>query len=104
MKLPPLIQRTGGAGVQVERASLPANLITAARDGRPTREPPGAAVLHQKNSKFETSAKRFFVILSEAKDLVFIGNYEILRSLRSLRMTAGRTFAEVSNLELGTDY
>ncbi len=36
--------------------------------------------------------KVLLVILSEAKDLVFILNYEILRSLRSLRMTVARDF------------
>jgi hypothetical protein len=46
--------------------------------------------------KVETSAKSHFVILSEAKDLVFSRTYEILRSLRSLRMTGAGTFAEVS--------
>jgi len=45
----------------------------------------------------ETSAKSRFVILSEAKDLVFPCSYEILRSLRSLRMTGKGTFAEVSS-------
>jgi hypothetical protein len=44
---------------------------------------------------FETSAKHHFVILSGAKDLVFSRGYEILRSLRSLRMTSKVTFAEV---------
>jgi lipopolysaccharide/colanic/teichoic acid biosynthesis glycosyltransferase len=43
----------------------------------------------------ETSANSHFVILSEAKDLVFPCSYEILRSLRSLRMTREGTFAEV---------
>jgi len=37
---------------------------------------------------FETFAKKHFVILSGAKDLVFSRGYEILRSLRSLRMTS----------------
>jgi hypothetical protein len=46
--------------------------------------------------EFETSAKNRVVILSVAKDLVFTGSYEILRSLRSLRMTGERAFAEVS--------
>jgi hypothetical protein len=45
----------------------------------------------------ETSTKGFFIILSAAKDLVCIHNDEMLRSLRSLRMTVERTFAEVSN-------
>src|SRR5512139_1409394 len=44
----------------------------------------------------ETSAKSHFVVLSEAKDLVFSCSYEILRSLRALRMTSEGTFAEVS--------
>ncbi len=43
----------------------------------------------------ETSAKIHIVILSAAKDLVFSRTYEILRSLRSLRMTGEGTFAEV---------
>jgi hypothetical protein len=48
--------------------------------------------------------KAFFVILSEAKDLVSPYNDGILRSLRSLRMTVKRTFLEVStlNIELWT--
>jgi hypothetical protein len=46
--------------------------------------------------RLETSAKSHFVILSEAKDLVFTYSYEILRSLRSLRMTKAGIFAEVS--------
>ena len=50
----------------------------------------------------ETSAKSHFVILSEAKDLVFSHTYEILRSLRSLRMTGAGTFAEVSIYQKGT--
>jgi hypothetical protein len=33
------------------------------------------------------------VILSEAKNLTFAGIYEILRSLHSLRMTRGESFA-----------
>ncbi len=45
----------------------------------------------------ETSAKSHFVILSAAKDLVSPHSYEILRSLRSLRMTGKGTFAEVSS-------
>jgi len=45
---------------------------------------------------FETSTNSLFVILSEAKDLVFPCIYEILRSLRSLRMTGEGTFAGVS--------
>ena len=52
----------------------------------------GEAVLYQN----AISAKSHFVILSEAKDLVFTYSYEILRSLRSLRMTKPGTFAEVS--------
>jgi hypothetical protein len=47
--------------------------------------------------KVETSAKSHFVILSGAKDLVSCRNYEILQSLRSLRMTGAGTFAEVSS-------
>ena len=46
--------------------------------------------------QLETSAKIHFVILSVAKDLVFPRIYEILRSLRFLRMTGEGTFAEVS--------
>jgi len=46
--------------------------------------------------QLETSAKSHFVILSEAKDLVFSRIYEILRSLTSLRMTSEGAFAEVS--------
>jgi len=42
-----------------------------------------------------TAANSHFVILSEAKDLVFSRTYEILQSLRSLRMTGKGTFAEV---------
>jgi hypothetical protein len=45
----------------------------------------------------ETSAKSHFVILSPAKDLVFARSYEILRSLRSLRMPGKGTFAEASS-------
>jgi hypothetical protein len=45
----------------------------------------------------ETSTNSHFVILSAAKDLVFTCSYEILRSLRSLRMTGEGTFPEVSN-------
>jgi hypothetical protein len=45
----------------------------------------------------ETSVKCHFVILSEAKDLVFTPSYEILRSLCSLRMTGEGTFAEISS-------
>ena len=41
----------------------------------------------------ESSTKTHFVILSEAKDLVFTCSYEILRSLRSLGMTGVRAFA-----------
>jgi hypothetical protein len=51
--------------------------------------------------QLETSAKSHFVILSGAKDLVLLGSYEILRSLRSLRMTGEGTFAEVSTLRSG---
>ena len=47
--------------------------------------------------RVETSANRPFVILSEAKDLIFPRIYEILRSLRFLRMTREETFAEVSS-------
>jgi hypothetical protein len=47
------------------------------------------------STQVETSGKCHFVILSEAKDLVFTHSYEILRSLCSLRMTGERTFAEV---------
>ncbi len=54
MKLPPLIQWTGGAGVQVGQASPPANFLKAARDGGPTQEPPRAAVLHKTISKLKT--------------------------------------------------
>jgi hypothetical protein len=50
------------------------------------------------NFEPKTSAKSLFVILSEAKDLVFTRNFEILRSLRSLRMTVERIFAELSTL------
>ncbi len=50
------------------------------------------------NLELETFAKGEFVILSEAKDLVFLRIYEILRSLRALRMTKMGTFAEVSTL------
>jgi hypothetical protein len=49
-----------------------------------------------KKFKGETSAQGHFVILSEAKDLVFPYSYEILRPLRFLRMTSGGTFAGVS--------
>ena len=45
----------------------------------------------------KTSANSHFVILSAAKDLVLPCIYEILRSLRSLRMTGEGTFAEVSS-------
>jgi hypothetical protein len=48
-----------------------------------------------KDLEVETSAKHHFVILSGAKDLVFSRSYEILRSLRSLRMTSKVTYAEV---------
>ena len=44
-----------------------------------------------------TFADSHLVILSKAKDLVFPCSYEILRSLRSLRMTGEGTFAEVSD-------
>jgi hypothetical protein len=47
--------------------------------------------------KVETSAESYFVILSGAKDLVFSRIDEILRSLRSLRMTDEGTFAEASS-------
>jgi hypothetical protein len=47
--------------------------------------------------KVETSAKSHIVILSGANDLVSYCNYEILQSLRSLRMTGEGTFAEVSS-------
>jgi hypothetical protein len=47
--------------------------------------------------QLETSAKSHFVILSEAKDLVLCRFFEILRSLRSLRMTGNATFAELSS-------
>jgi hypothetical protein len=40
-------------------------------------------------------------MLSEAKDLAFLNGYEILPSLRSLRMTVLRTFAEVSDCDQG---
>jgi hypothetical protein len=40
--------------------------------------------------------KSALVIRSAAKDLIFIGAYEIPRSLRSLRMTSEGTFAELS--------
>jgi hypothetical protein len=43
----------------------------------------------------ESSTKSHFVIQSEAKDLAFSRSYEILRSLGSLSMTGGGTFAEV---------
>jgi hypothetical protein len=49
--------------------------------------------------QLETSAKYHFVILSQAKDLVFTRAYKILRSLCSLRMTGEGTFAEVSTWE-----
>jgi hypothetical protein len=42
----------------------------------------------------ETSAKSYFVILSIVKDFVFTCSHEILRSLRSLRMTGEGTLAE----------
>jgi hypothetical protein len=45
--------------------------------------------------RVETSANSHFVILSAAKDLAGTGSYEILPSLRSLRMTGDGTFAEV---------
>jgi hypothetical protein len=54
------------------------------------------------NFEFETSAKYHFVILSEAKDLVFSRSHEILRSLRSLRMTIRVNFAEVSTLNFSS--
>jgi len=44
-------------------------------------------------SPVETSAQHQFVFLSGTKDLVFDRNYEILRSLCSLRMTNKVTFA-----------
>jgi hypothetical protein len=47
---------------------------------------------------YETSAKTHCVILSEAKDLIFSRTYEILRSLRSLRMTSKGAFAGTSYL------
>ena len=43
------------------------------------------------HKKVESSAHSHFVILSGAKDLVFSRTYEILRSLRSLRMTGQGT-------------
>jgi hypothetical protein len=60
------------------------------RNEKRTNLPPGI-------SQVETSAKTHFVILSAAKDLVLTCNYEILRSLRSLRMTGKETFAELSS-------
>ncbi len=55
------------------------------------------ALIHLGSNPFcEISAKSIFVILSEAKDLVFSISYEILRSLRSFRMTVLTAFAEVS--------
>jgi hypothetical protein len=60
--------------------------------GDETGERPRACVC-----QVETSAEYHFVILSEAKDLVFTHSYEIRRSLCSLRMTGERTFAEVSS-------
>jgi hypothetical protein len=53
---------------------------------------PSPQIMH-----LETSADSRFVILSEAKDLIFLRTFEILRSLRSLRMTRGGTFTEVSS-------
>jgi hypothetical protein len=44
----------------------------------------------------EVLAKSRFVIQSEAKDLVISRRYEILRSLRSLRMTGMELFARRS--------
>jgi hypothetical protein len=44
------------------------------------------------------TAKSNFVIRSEVKDLVVTGIYEILRWLRSLRMTGVGTFAEVDSI------
>jgi hypothetical protein len=46
--------------------------------------------------QIETSAQSHFVILSGAKDLVFSRIYEILRSLRSIRMTSEGALAELS--------
>ena len=43
--------------------------------------------------RLEDSAQSHFVSLSEAKDLVFSRIYEILQSLRSLRMTGEGSFA-----------
>jgi hypothetical protein len=51
---------------------------------------------HSTFGEFEIAANSHFVILSVAKDLVFPCSYEILRSLRSLRMTGEGIFAEVS--------
>ena len=50
-----------------------------------------------KNKYFESNPQYPFVILSGAKDLALTYSYEILRSLRSLRMTKAGTFTEVSN-------
>jgi len=44
----------------------------------------------------EPSVNSYFVILSAAKDLILTCSYEILRSLRFLRMTGEGTFAEVA--------
>jgi hypothetical protein len=45
----------------------------------------------------EALAKCLFVILSAAKDLAFSATFEILRSLRFLRMTGMETFARGSD-------
>jgi hypothetical protein len=46
----------------------------------------------------EALAKCLFVILSAAKDLAFSATFEILRSLRFLRMTGMETFARGSKV------
>jgi hypothetical protein len=50
------------------------------------------------NFEPEAPGESHFVILSGAKDLAFSRSYEILWSLRSLRMTDEGTFPEVSTL------
>jgi hypothetical protein len=55
-------------------------------------------------NQIETPAKSHFVILSEAKYLVFSSLYEIIRSLRSLRMTGGGALTEVSNYSLRASF
>jgi hypothetical protein len=55
-------------------------------------------------NQFEAYAKSHIVILSEAKDLIFTCIYEILRLLRSLRMTGEGPFAEFPTLLHSVDY